>query len=506
MSFFVRAGGRRGGGSHNVRRGKSGAKNRRKFATLPPPVKKSKKDVEISSDEEDSEDDDVASSKLDADQGVSEGQQSAASGSDSDAEETAEQKKLRLATAYLDQIRQKQDDDNADEEHKHSLIAHRLKRDLLEQSGRLYKPLARSVQVIEQDAIIYLKNQHRLPITRTVLSPDEKVIFSASKDGTLVRWSITSETGQGHRTTRVKNAHSAAVLALALSSDGRYLASGCAKNVLTIWNPDTLEKLHTFGIAQHRGKVTGSFAQKFGGWSLFVGVGSLADSVTRRESLAFRYGSHQLFSCSADRSVKVWSLDEMAYVETLVGHEDSVTCIDSFIKDRALTSGGRDGTLRLWKIPEESHLVFQGNQSSIDCCAMLNDETFVSGHDDGCVYLWKVMKKKPVASVAVAPAGQWVTAVGAVRSSDLIAAGSSCGYIVLLAAINIERGADGRCALEEVRRIPCVGFVNSLTFSASSRLLVVAVSQEHAMGRWERIKEAKNAVQIMPLTYSTGER
>ena len=36
-----------------------------------------------------------------------------------------------------------------------------------------------------------------------------------------------------------------------------------------------------------------------------------------RKGLAFRKGSHQLFSASMDRSVKVWNLDEMAYIETL---------------------------------------------------------------------------------------------------------------------------------------------------------------------------------------------
>ena len=35
------------------------------------------------------------------------------------------------------------------------------------------------------------------------------------------------------------------------------------------------------------------------------------------QGLAFRKGSHDLFSTSHDRSVKVWNLDEMAYVETL---------------------------------------------------------------------------------------------------------------------------------------------------------------------------------------------
>ena len=35
------------------------------------------------------------------------------------------------------------------------------------------------------------------------------------------------------------------------------------------------------------------------------------------QGLAFRIGSHQLFSASHDRSVKIWNVDELAYIETL---------------------------------------------------------------------------------------------------------------------------------------------------------------------------------------------
>ena len=35
------------------------------------------------------------------------------------------------------------------------------------------------------------------------------------------------------------------------------------------------------------------------------------------QGLVFRRESHQLFSCSEDRTVKLWNLDEMSYVETL---------------------------------------------------------------------------------------------------------------------------------------------------------------------------------------------
>lgn len=59
-----------------------------------------------------------------------------------------------------------------------------------------------------------------------------------------------------------------------------------------------------------------------------------------------------------DKSVKVWSLDEMAYVETVFGHQDTVTSIDAMMRERAVTVGGRDNTVRVWKIVEESQFVY----------------------------------------------------------------------------------------------------------------------------------------------------
>lgn len=44
--------------------------------------------------------------------------------------------------------------------------------------------------------------------------------------------------------------------------------------------------------------------------------------------LAFRSSTHELFSASFDRSVKIWSLDDKAYVDTLLGHQAEVLSID----------------------------------------------------------------------------------------------------------------------------------------------------------------------------------
>ncbi len=73
----------------------------------------------------------------------------------------------------------------------------------------------------------------------------------------------------------------------------------------------------------------------------------------------------------------------MAYVETLLGHQDRVTGIDAGLRERAVTCGGRDGTVRVWKIVEESQLVFNGPAVSIDAIRLINEEHFVTAGEDG---------------------------------------------------------------------------------------------------------------------------
>lgn len=58
-------------------------------------------------------------------------------------------------------------------------------------------------------------------------------------------------------------------------------------------------------------------------------------------------------------------------------------------RERLITAGSQDRTVRLWKVPEDSHLIFNGYSScvSIDCVALINENHFVSGSADGLVEL-----------------------------------------------------------------------------------------------------------------------
>lgn len=37
--------------------------------------------------------------------------------------------------------------------------------------------------------------------------------------------------------------------------------------------------------------------------------------------LGFRQGTHELFSCALDRTVKTWNIDDRTYIDTLFGHQ-----------------------------------------------------------------------------------------------------------------------------------------------------------------------------------------
>jgi ribosomal RNA-processing protein 9 len=72
------------------------------------------------------------------------------------------------------------------------------------------------------------------------------------------------------------------------------------------------------------------------------------------------------------------------FINRRFGHQDTITDLDTLTKERCVTTGGRDRTLRLWKIADESHLLFRiPGDGSIDCVAMLDEEHFVTGSDSG---------------------------------------------------------------------------------------------------------------------------
>jgi ribosomal RNA-processing protein 9 len=97
-------------------------------------------------------------------------------------------------------------------------------------------------------------------------------------------------------------------------------------------------------------------------------------------------------------------------VETLFGHQDHVVAVAAMGVDQCVSVGARDRTARLWKVVDETQLVFRADSSkhdtyttgSVDCVAALAPANFVTGSDSGAIGLWSVHKKKPLFTMQMA--------------------------------------------------------------------------------------------------------
>lgn len=362
--------------------------------------------------------------------------------SSDDENETAAEKRLRLAERYLENVRNEIEEEvgfDAEQIDK-DLIAERLREDVAEGKGKIYKYIAHDFDFAHASHVFGKSGLQKAITGCAVRLP---YAWTISKDLVVEKWEIADPAAcapDPHRPSNVtprrtpkklfwrkgnKNkkgerdflGHTGEIISIAVSDSGKYLATGDKHARLIIWDAETLTPRKLF--TRHRDAVT---------------------------SLSFRRGTEQLFSGGADRAVIVWSAPESAYIETLVGHQDAVIGVAGGLEanqETCVSVGARDRTARLWKVVEENQLVFQGGgtarqkgmdklwkgrfgknvddkekptdelangihedddddppiayaEGSIDCVALLDANLFVTASDNGAMSLWSVQRKKPL--------------------------------------------------------------------------------------------------------------
>ncbi|KAI1429465.1 WD40-repeat-containing domain protein [Xylaria sp. FL1777] len=453
-----------------------------------------------------------------------------------DDDETAAQKRLRLASEYLSRVREEVEATGWDAEQiDKDMIAARLEDDVAESKGKVFRHVASDID-LDSRPTMFRDNTH----TVTSVALCSPFVYLVTKDSQLIKYRLQPPPDEQYKqTTRkkpkkqapprkrpqrvalVKGRHKKAgdknfkghvgqILCVAASDDGKYVVTGGDDKRIVVWD-SSLKPLRVF--THHRDSVTG---------------------------LVFRRNSHQMYSCSKDRTIRVWvslwlpyfsglppersansttkNCDALAFVESLFGHADSALDVDALALERLVSVGARDRTVRLWKVADETQLVFRATSGtgdrkkevnhgvdpnslaatgSLDRVAYIDESYFITGSDNGCISLWTLSKKKPLDTIIRAhgledpllpsvasseehpsskvvppPQPRGITSLRALPYSDLILSGSTDGFIV---SINIRRVWKFN---EKEKRLESVGILGQPSKQIAANGLINQISTD----------------------------
>ncbi|WWD07391.1 hypothetical protein V865_005489 [Kwoniella europaea PYCC6329] len=467
-----------------------------------------------------------------------------------DQNETAAEKRVRLAKGYLAKVRDEVEAANANTDYDaaeidRELIASRLQKDVAEQSGKIHLYIAsHTTSAITR----FLPTSPHVP-TSAALTP--KYLYVSTKRGSIIRYATSTLKKIGKpfgQAVGEGGGHKGEILCLAASEDGKFVVTGGRDKVIGVWNVEGDEPVWVTGLRGHK------------------------DAVTSIAMPALNNPSHHILSASLSRHLALHSLATLSVIDTFFGHQDSIPSVSSLKPTLAVTAGSRDRTCRWWKVEEEVQLVFRGGgktrsdqtgllpeerkerlgggwtegvdpaeeakkdrkgkgkefvEGSIDVVEMLDDQHFVSGGDSGSISLWHIGKKKPIFTKAFAhgltdlvdsedyaiTGPRWITALAGLRGTNLFASGSYDGQIRFWA---LDPSLKNFSAISLT--IPIRGFINSIQLlsypintiqpssfpesadaenekrSKNHIYIVVSVGQEPRLGRWMNDKKAKNGV------------
>ncbi len=227
------------------------------------------------------------------------------------------------------------------------------------------------VAVGEEGAVVIFDNQtrqfiqtlkeHTSTVNAVVFDPHNQWFVTCGDDKKIIFWSI-SKIGKANKLKEWLAPGE--VWALAITPDGKQLASGGDDNDITLWNIESGEQLGTF--KGHTDKIT---------------------------DLSFDKEGKILASASYDDTARLWSVAEQKVMHVLQAHSDHVQSVAFSPDNKLLATGSNDDTIHLWNVEsgEIAGNPFKGHTNKVFDVAFLNDgKKLVSASQDGSLRLWDV--------------------------------------------------------------------------------------------------------------------
>jgi WD40 repeat protein len=196
--------------------------------------------------------------------------------------------------------------------------------------------------------------------------------------------------------------HSAYVLGVAITRDGRQIISGSADKTIRIWDLEsgTLFKTlygHTDWVSDVAIISEGLFISASEDyllkiWDLENGmnIATLAGHLEEVYEVSVTSDGSRAVSCSEDGSIIVWNLQNGVALQTLKEHHSSVLAIALTPDGQKAISGSADKTIKIWDLNTgEVLMTCKGHEARVTAIGVSPDARwFVSISDDRTIRVW----------------------------------------------------------------------------------------------------------------------